>query len=51
MKNMTEKTTGMMYITFAWVGSAGFGLRKICRNMVIAISNGKTNHGSGIAKS
>ncbi|MNT38190.1 hypothetical protein D3C72_1743730 [compost metagenome] len=40
-KNITENATGMIFIIFACIGSAGGGLRKVCANMVIAISAGR----------
>ncbi len=42
----TEKITGIHFITWAWVGSAGVGLRRVCRNMDAPIRIGRTKYGS-----
>ena len=33
--------TGMIFMTLACIGSAGVGLRLVCRYMVAAISRGR----------
>ena len=40
-KNMTENTSGMYIITFAWIGSGGVGFSLVCTNMETAIMIGK----------
>src|SRR5690606_10483011 len=42
----TVKIAGIHFITWAWVGSAGVGLRRIWINMLAPISNGSTKYGS-----
>ena len=41
-----EDAAGIHFITWAWVGSAGVGLRRICRNMLAPINSGSTKYGS-----
>ena len=51
MKNITLKTSGMISIILACVGSAGFGLSFTWMNIVAIMMSGRMNQGSGAARS
>src|SRR5690606_9537424 len=50
-KNMTEKTSGMIIIIFACIGSGGVGFSLTWMNIVAAITSGRIKYGSGAARS
>src|SRR3982750_1993325 len=50
-KNMTENTSGMIHIIFAWTGSGGVGLSQTWNTLVAVISKGRMKYGSLADKS
>src|SRR5690606_33997046 len=45
------KTSGMIIMTLAWMGSGGVGFSLICRNMVAIITAGRMKYGSRTERS